>query len=51
MIVFLTRAQYDALLPLSGAKLAAYKRAERTWTVDGVRLDLTVADARVLGLA
>ncbi len=50
MTVFLTCAQYDALLPLPAAKLAAYKRAKRTWTIEGVRLVLTLADARVLGV-
>lgn len=50
MTVFLTCAQYDALLPLTAAQMAAYKRAKRTWSIGGVRLVLTLSDARVLGV-
>jgi len=44
---FLTRAQYDALLPMSWAKLRVYLRAERSWSIEGVRVTFrTLADAR-----
>lgn len=50
--LFLTRAQYDALLPFEPDLADAWYRCERTWSVAGVNLtgaqmdlDLISADA------